>query len=368
MIIKTITCHDVYNVGASLQAYALQTYLTMQGHQVEIIDYKPDYLSHHYSLKYVANPNYNYPVLREVYLAAKLPERLIKLKSERKANFDRFKVENLKLTKRFNSYEELINDPPIADLYFAGSDQIWNPLFQNGKDPAFYLKFVKNSAIKASYAASFAVESMVSDDLIKISNMIRNVDFISVRERSALKLLKQMQLKGTVVCDPVFLLNENFWKKMAVLPEMKHYQFIYDFDNSEVIKDAAQVLKQRYGYNIISTFSSAISDRVFLNMGPLEFLGLLLHSDIVISNSFHATAFALIFHKDFFVLPRKEQINTRMEDLLAGVGLSDRLIECVDDVDKTREINWDEVDRKLNMLINHSKNYINSVINSAEKE
>lgn len=44
MKIKTITCHNVYNFGASLQAYALMTYLTSQGHQVEIIDYMPDYI------------------------------------------------------------------------------------------------------------------------------------------------------------------------------------------------------------------------------------------------------------------------------------------------------------------------------------
>ena len=43
MKIKTITCHDVYNYGASLQAYALQTYLQNKGHEVEIIDYLPYY-------------------------------------------------------------------------------------------------------------------------------------------------------------------------------------------------------------------------------------------------------------------------------------------------------------------------------------
>ena len=56
MKIKTITCHDVYNAGASLQAYALAQYLTEQGHDVEIINYQPDYLSRHYSLSVVSNP------------------------------------------------------------------------------------------------------------------------------------------------------------------------------------------------------------------------------------------------------------------------------------------------------------------------
>lgn len=76
MKICTITCHDVYNVGASLQAYALQTYLKSLGHDVRIIDYKPDYLSQHYRLDIVSNQKYDKPFLRQAYLLAKLPGRL----------------------------------------------------------------------------------------------------------------------------------------------------------------------------------------------------------------------------------------------------------------------------------------------------
>ena len=57
MRIRIITCHDVYNAGASLQAYALMQYLKDCGHEVKIIDYKPDYLSRHYSLKAVIIQN-----------------------------------------------------------------------------------------------------------------------------------------------------------------------------------------------------------------------------------------------------------------------------------------------------------------------
>lgn len=64
MKIKTITCHDVYNVGASLQAYALVTYLRKLGHDAQIIDYKPDYLSNHYPLWGLGNPAYDKPVIR----------------------------------------------------------------------------------------------------------------------------------------------------------------------------------------------------------------------------------------------------------------------------------------------------------------
>ena len=80
MKINTITCHDVYNHGASLQAYALQHYLQSEGHDVEIIHYKPDYLSRHFNLWMVANPIFDKPIVKQLYLLAKLPGRLCSLK------------------------------------------------------------------------------------------------------------------------------------------------------------------------------------------------------------------------------------------------------------------------------------------------
>ncbi len=76
MRIRIITCYDVYNAGASLQAYALMQYLKDCGHEVKIIDYKPDYLSRHYSLKAVNNPEYDRAGIREIYLLVKMPGRI----------------------------------------------------------------------------------------------------------------------------------------------------------------------------------------------------------------------------------------------------------------------------------------------------
>ena len=113
MKICTITCHDVYNVGASLQAYALQTYLKSLGHDVKIIDYKPDYLSKDYRLDIVRNPKYDKPLLKQAYLLATLPGRLRVL--PRKKAFDSFTAKYLDLTRRYVSNEELKADPPEAD-------------------------------------------------------------------------------------------------------------------------------------------------------------------------------------------------------------------------------------------------------------
>ena len=75
MKIKTITCHKVYNVGASLQACALVRYLSDLGHEVEIIDYRPEYLSRHYRLDVVNNPRFDRPILKQLYLIAKKERR-----------------------------------------------------------------------------------------------------------------------------------------------------------------------------------------------------------------------------------------------------------------------------------------------------
>ena len=151
MQIKTITCHDVYNHGASLQAYALQTYLESLGHHVEIIDYKPDYLSSEYKLWVVANPVYDKPFIRLLYLMVKLPNRLYSLK--RKKAFDSFTKNYLKLTNhRFETYDQLNEAGLDADVFIAGSDQIWNTFLPNGTDPAFYLDFTPKTSKRISYA------------------------------------------------------------------------------------------------------------------------------------------------------------------------------------------------------------------------
>lgn len=179
MKIKTITCHDVYNLGASLQAYALAAYLQSQGHEVEIIDYQPLYLRH-YRLAGVPNPRFDKPFLREAYQIAKFPGRLYdRLTSKRKKAFDRFTAQYLPVTQtKYSDLASLRAAPPEADLYIAGSDQIWNPLFQNGKDPAFFLDFVPEGKRRISYAASFAAEEMSEASAKLMSPWLKKLDAI----------------------------------------------------------------------------------------------------------------------------------------------------------------------------------------------
>jgi len=338
MKIKTITCHDVYNVGASLQAYALSEYLKQCGHEVQIIDYKPDYLSKHHSLSRVDNPRFNKPLVKQAYLLLKLPSRLRAKFGDRKKRFDAFRKEYLPLTKRtYHSNEELKAQPPVADAVIAGSDQIWNPLFPNGKDPAFFLNFVPEDVKAMSYAASFATDTLTEEDSARMTPWLERLDVISVREKSGVDLLRSMGLDGEAVCDPVFLLDREAWKRLAVYPEEKDYILVYDFDNNPTVAAIAKALSEQTGKPIVSVFPMFDADELWDDLGPREFLGAIRHASVVISNSFHATAFSLIFNKEFYVVGRKEGINARMRDLLSEVGLAERMIA---DIPEVSLIDW----------------------------
>lgn len=361
MKIKTITCHDVYNYGASLQAYALMSYLKQLGHDVEIIDYKPDYLNNHYKLK-VVNPVYDKPIIKQLYLLAKLIPHLRSLK--RKKLFDTFKHNYLKITSIcYANNEELKKNLPDADLYIAGSDQIWNTLFNNGRDPAFYLDFAPKDKLKVSYAASMATSKIAPGFENFVYSMVKRLDYIGVRERSAAEILNKLDITNVhVVCDPVFLLTMQQWKSFINVNKpiyTKPYILVYDFDHSKSIYDISCFLAHSENLKVIAiglTKFGKLADQS-IKTGPIEFLNLIYHARYVISNSFHATAFALLFHKEFYVVRREESRVERMVNLLEDLDLRTRLVSSVSELTK-KNIDYTHVQELLNNTIQRSKDYI----------
>ena len=363
MKIKTITCHDVYNHGASLQAYALQTFLEELGHQVEIIDYKPAYLSQEFSLLRM-NPCYDIPVIRWFYLIAKLPSRLWKMR--RKRPFDQFTKQYLHLTKRYKSFIELRNSPPEADYFIAGSDQIWNTLFQNGRDPAFYLDFVPETKKRISYAASFGTVSIDPAYIPFVSDKLSGFDAVSIRERASLPLLSSLgRDDGVVVCDPVLLFDDHFWRRFSRkgLEEKSPYLLIYDFEASTLVRDIAQFIAVKKGLRIIniSPRTANYADRNYCNVSPIDFVSLIRNANYIISNSFHATVFSIIFQRNFCVVNRLEELNVRMKSLLEDLLLQDRIVNTYGN-ELLEPIHYQPILEKLLEMQNRSKNFLNAII------
>ena len=312
MVIKTLTCHDVYNYGASLQAYALQEFLKQQGHNIKIIDYIPGYIKHvpkfweiRTSSKYLHIVKYN-PILRLVY-------SLIVLKryrswEDRRNRFDWFTKTYLNLTRKYTSISELRQAPPDGDCYIVGSDQVWNSYLQNGRDDAFFLDFGDNKITRISYAASFGTSSIHPDYVDYTKEKLKHFNALSIREKSGVDMVEKLGFKARQVIDPVFLLEKEDWSALAesaMIHNGDRYVLLYQiYRGNKLMKEIAQNISQRYSCKIIAvrtTFNVEYADRNVRDAGPLEFLKLIKGATCVVSDSFHATAFSSIFNSPFYV-------------------------------------------------------------------
>lgn len=375
MKIKTITCHHVYNHGASLQAYALQAYLQKMGHEVEIIDYRPAYLDQR-SRFLAISPRWrrkSWP-LRWAYYGFQFPRHLRwHWLPSCQAEFDQFTKDHLLLTERtYRSVDELRSEPPEADLFVAGSDQIWNTAYWNGRDAAFFLDFGNPEAKRISYAASFGTSNLVPEFREFVREKLLRFDAISVREDAGLKILAELGVKNaTHVVDPVFLLSSDEWAEMLepVNKSSEKYLLVYDFEGSKAFSDFALELARQRGlkiYSVNNHLKTRYADRDFYTSGPKTFLSLIKGADLVLSNSFHATAFSLIFNREFLVVPRqKDGVNSRMESLLRAADMTDRMLNFPLSANQVASgsVALDESTSELENFIDRSKSFLKLSIN-----
>ena len=364
--ILTITCHNVYNHGATLQQLALLKQLEAMGFEAATIDYSPNYLNQHFKWTKVSNAFFakNF-FLKVVYWVFKFPSNL--WNRQRKWRFDAFESKTLRIHPgKYTSNEALKNNLPEADAYICGSDQVWNSYFQNGKDPAFYLDFVPKNKLKISYAASFATDSIAEELKPFVKDKISRLDWVSVREASGVQLVKSLGIDDvSQVLDPVFLVEPAYWETF-VKPFTARYIFVYDFDTNATLREFALQQAKARGLQIYTVnHNIRYADKNFYMHGPDEFLSLVHGAELVLTNSFHAVAFSLIFQKPFMVFNRSEKINTRMRDLLASLDLSPLLVNSLDDCEAAlAPINYTSVGLKLIEDIQRSKDFLTAALSS----
>lgn len=367
MNIKTITCHDVYNYGASLQAYALIHFLEKNHHQVTIIDYLPTYKHGKYDYHLERTGIFGklaiaFPPFKP--LLAQLRYRSLWKFRKRKIAFDDFKKKYLRITEhRYTTLCDFNQYPVNADLFIAGSDQIWNPNYGNGKDPVYYCGFANKNIRCISYAASFGVNFLEQEVRFIIKDLLKNFKALSIREKSGVELAKKMGFDSTNVCDPVFLLSADEWESICRKRINDKYLLIYDFKNDNPqLKQTALLLAKERKLKIISInddITIPYADVNINNAGPIEFIEYIRDAEFIISSSFHATAFSVIFRKDFFSFPLLGHKNqSRMVDFLKMLNLTDRFIlNTIDDTIKTH-IDYNKNDEILQAFITSSKKWL----------
>lgn len=368
MRIKTLTTYNVYNYGASLQAYALMKYLQNKGHDVEIIDYQPEYLRRKYDYKWV-NPESKmskYLLTRFAYRIMKFLQRQTTIK--RKKAFDDFTKNILNETDtKYLSYSELKNNPPEADLYIVGSDQIWNVFYETGRDDAFFLDFVRKGK-KASYAASFSYTDIDDENKKRIKRLLEDFTAVSVREYHGIEILKEIGVDGQWVLDPVFLLSKDEWIKLIpTFNKKERFLLIYDFEGNKSLKEFAINYAKEYGlkiYSINDTYPLLYADKNFNNSGPIEFLTMIYNCDAFISNSFHGTAFSIMFNKPVFVFNRhRHKVNSRMESLMTLFELKQCIEPKVNKIDSINDcFDFERINKILDSERNKSLDFINALL------
>lgn len=350
-----------YNYGGLLQAYALQRAIAKQGYLCEQLYYD-------YSVQYkVPQPS---PLLRakqkskEAFQAGiSAGIKFIARKFLEKA-FSRLTRKNtLKRIACFRKFERAI--PHSAKTYTSenmktalaeynafvcGGDQIWNEWSGWMDEKAidcFTLKFVPESVLKFSYAPSTGALSFSEKHASALKSGLSGLDLISVREASSVPLVEKLSGKEALaVLDPALLLTRQEWDELArttATAQKKLYAVCYFLGGDTMQRKASTRFCHRQNiktliFPYISPGVSKAKDFCWgdirdFTSGPAEFVSLIRGAEFVLTDSFHAIVFSMIYHKNFYVFERGTKVagktmNSRIQDFLEEFGLKERLISA----------------------------------------
>ena len=377
------------NYGQILQCFALQYYLKRLKHNVFLIKYssdterKPEYL---HLLRLVLN--YFFSIIskarREKRNEIKHYKHLYKLNIElnKRRGFKQFISSNIQLSKiHYFTYEELKKNPPKADAYIVGSDQVWNLKLSNPAAAAWYLQFGDKNIVRISYAASIG-RNIETNEIKKFYEYLSKFNAISVREKSALNLCHNIGLKQCkLVLDPTLLLTlhdyENFIKKQVSYNSPYLFLYYLNITSSEEL-NWPQLKHYIASENLILRSVASSGYYPAQNLIPgheneyltiPEWLTAIYHSKHVVSNSFHGIVFSIIMHKPFVAILLNNQYkggNSRIVSLLESLNLTSRILNDSNSFKSIFEtpINWEHVDKQLSEERNKSLNFINSALNT----
>ena len=371
------------NYGQVLQCYALQEYLKNAGHDPYVVKF--NYLK--------ADTPRN--IIDRLFYIINIKERLIpnirnrinKFLFDREKNndyrqFDDFRGKYIKQSEKiYNTYSELVEAPPDADVYITGSDQVFAVERVETKRAinrirAFYLDFGSSEVERIAYSASFGANSV--DEIYKknILPLLKNFKYISIREKEGVEICRKAGFDyAECVPDPTLLLSEENYLKLFEKENIKNVQkgrycFLYllnrkdNFDMKVMRKWAA-----KRNLEIIYVASSGKYDR-YKKCYPTiaEWLCLIKHAEYVITNSYHCAIFSIIFKKRFAIIPQIGGYigqNTRLDTLFELLDIEPRYIS--DNFDVVDEpVEWNKITNILDNIQN--KNNLLKNINKEKRE
>lgn len=366
--ILTLPLHT--NYGGILQAYALQTILGRMGHDVYVIERKRKPLS---------LPIYKMPFSYGKRIIKNLIGRRFPLFYEQKVNreqpiirqyTDEFIHKYIHL-KQYDAFSDI--QPSEYDAFVVGSDQVWRPKYFGIKQiENAYLKFTEGWNIKRlAYAASFGTDNWeyTPKQTEECSRLAKLFNAISVREDSGVKLCKKyLGVDAQHVLDPTMLLNEADYVslfKEQYTPPSKGTLLNYILDETPEKEILINNLSERKSLKPFRVNSKVENPHVPLSeriQPPVEqWLRGFYDAQFVITDSFHACVFSILFRKQFIVYGNEERGMARFKSLLTTLGLENRMVTTTNDLDNLEEIDYNEVYVKLGKLRELSLLFISKI-------
>ena len=312
-----ITMHSVYNYGTQFQALATQEKLKEYFGDIEFIDYK-------------RNDTYG-KGLRKLYSKGNPIRYIAFLPTYIRWNkvFKGFQKKYLNLSeKEYLNEEDFNNFEDKYDLYFTGSDQVWNSGWNKGILSPYYLSFVRNKP-KYAYSASFGMDESPKDEIKEVKEYLGDYRRISVREETGLKILsEQLGIKSAVrILDPTLAMPKSFWDKYKKQCKIKgKYILVYNLNNNPKFDNYAKELEKKTGikvYRFCTRYDQIIKfGKPLLIPNVMDFITLISNAEYVLTDSFHATAFAINMHVHPICIYPEKYAN-RLSDFL-------KLVDCED--------------------------------------
>lgn len=347
--IGILTFSRSFNYGAILQMFALYTYLTNKDLQVDIIN--------NYQRKDQSNRTFFQRIRSNIW---QYTVRSIFKDYKRINKTQKFKKAMLNYTEFIPNRNVLVKKAEGYDLVIVGSDQVWNPIFA-GIDDNWFLFFAKCK--KISYAASFGL-SKIPEKFIEIYKKgLKNLDKISVREETGKKIIKDIINKDVdVVMDPVFLLNKKEWSDIAIEPRYEKYILCYYMPGfpkvEKKIEELAKYYSKKFNLKIINVGKKEYArlsffEKNLFGIGLQEFLGLIKNANMIITNSFHGTAFSILFEKQFISViesnAKNLNLSSRITDLLNRLKMTDFIydVSIIKDINLYKLASISDLSRKI---------------------
>ena len=355
--IGILTFHRASNYGAVLQAYALQKVITDMGRDAVIVDYR---------CRTVEEGHRPWGLFKRHKFPVVLLRCLVALKKDR--IFGAFRGGRLRLSERMSA-EELEKRKEEYALFVTGSDQVWNDTF-SGLDPVYMLTFADEKQ-RYSYACSLGFDSFPEGTEQIYRERLRGMQCISLRENKAVDLIRQLGYESRVDLDPALLLDRSKWEELMKAPDYPEpYILVYTVNEDVHLLEAARRLSAETGVKILYLNNQYKKNRDITRIRystPEEYVGWFAGAEYVFTNSFHGTAFAVIFRKKLKVeLETAKKFNVRSRDLLMSCGLQ----QCVlknNEEDTVFDIDWARTERSLDVMRRRSMDYLRLIAERAEQ-